>query len=279
MFKETRYNLILQSWIKELKGKLIEWQNTRISIEEAELILKDFKKRLFADVGDYFNEEVDDVRSRSSNPYHHSAYQSGKAKKFYLGEFDKKDNRYSYVFLPNIDKPEGYTDYKFWFSEEQIHQNCESLIAECQFYLQDPPEEEPYDYDYFRERVVEIKTVHDYILIKKDISDYLISDMFEIIGSISTSRSFPIRMYRHKVIRHFVGHLVSDSYFDYLCYEPKSKTDRYNPEFSYGSMNIFLMSMETNYKIPKRINREYEEAEKNNYKEIDKILETGEILI
>tara|TARA_B110000003_G_C16495829_1_gene475380 strand:- start:656 stop:775 length:120 start_codon:yes stop_codon:yes gene_type:complete len=39
------------------------------------------------------------------------------------------------------------------------------------------------------------------------------------------------------------------------------------------------MSMETNYKIPKRINREYEEAEKNNYKEIDKILETGEILI
>ncbi|MDB9813616.1 hypothetical protein OAC45_04040 [Gammaproteobacteria bacterium] len=52
MFKETRYNLILQSWIKELKGKLIEWQNTRISIEEAELILKDFKKRLFADVGD-----------------------------------------------------------------------------------------------------------------------------------------------------------------------------------------------------------------------------------
>ena len=275
IFKDQAYRLLLRSIKNEITQELSELQSDVIFIKDAKNIVRNFQNNLAKRVKPYFN---------------HICELNGET----IRKIKKPHNSFTRTHLPRIDEFDKFFDESF--SKERLENNhikrIQDLKNRVQIYLKGnfikdegmPKQWETesatldipiHSIDIFRFNAICSQTVFSYLIDMGDVSDYVISCMYEELSRINTWQYASNKFLKTDTIYGSLSALMEygeKPYIEYHDFTDLEMKLRLPVSSGYEYADVMTFQVKTNYKLPRLIGIACKKAALNNLEDIDSLL-------
>jgi hypothetical protein len=275
IFKDQAYRLLLSSIKNEITQELSSLQSDVIFIKDVKNIVRNFQNNLAERVKPYFNHICDrngETIRKIKTPY----------------------NSFTRTHLPRIDEFDKFFDESF--SKERLENNhiqrIQDLKNRVQIYLKgnlikdegmpkqwktnSPTLDIPtHSIDRFRFNAICSQTIFRHLIDVGDVSDYVISCMYEELSRINTWQYASNKFLRTDSVYVSLSALMEygkkphTEYHDFT--DPETKL-RYPLSSNYEYADLVSFQLKTNYKLPRLIGIACKKEALNDVREIDHLL-------
>lgn len=275
IFKDQAYRLLLRSIKNEITQELSGLQSDVIFIKDAKNIVRNFQNNLAKRVKPYFN---------------HICEYNGET----IRKIKTPHNSFTRTHLPRIDEFDKFFDESFL--KERLENNHMKRIQDLQnrvkiYFKRNLIKDEgmpkkwetnsatldtpTHSIDIFRFNAICSQTVFRNLIDMGDVSDYVISCMYEELSRINTWQYASNKFLKTDTIHGSLSALMRYGEKPHVEYhdftDPEMKL-RLPISSNYEFADLMTFQLKTNYKLPRLIGIACKKAALNNLKDIDNLL-------